>query len=91
MARGRNAQPSAGINDSQSVRTMGVGGERGNDGAKESMGCKRNLLVDTYGLVPTVKVHLVAVMERDGVALIWPSARIKAASSHLVHVWLDAA
>jgi putative transposase len=45
IAVGRNPQPSAGIIDSQSVRTTGVGGVRGYDGAKRVNGQKRHILV----------------------------------------------
>ena len=86
---GREAQPSAGIIDSQSVKTTGIGGERGYDGAKQIKGRKRHLLVDTQGLVLTVKVHPADIMDRDGVALLLPPELIQAAFPRLTHVWLD--
>src|SRR5829696_8214312 len=55
---GRNPNPSAGIVDSQSVRTPGVGGTEGVfDPAKKLEGMKRHLLGDTEGLGPGVRGH----------------------------------
>jgi putative transposase len=86
---GRDPNPSAGIVDSQSARTSGVGGqERGFDPAKNVEGRKRHLLVDTEGLVLKAKVHSAKIPDADGIGLLLGSARV--GLSRLSHLWVDA-
>jgi putative transposase len=87
---GRDPHPSAGIVDSQSARTTGVGGtERGFDPAKKVEGRKRHLLVDTEGLVLKAKVHSAKVPDEDGIRLLCWSRRASALSAFLTW-WVDA-
>jgi putative transposase len=60
---GREPQASAMIADSQSVKSAEGGERRGFDGGKLVSGRKRNLLVDTLGLVILVKVTAANVQD----------------------------
>jgi putative transposase len=56
MHRGRERYPSAYVIDSQSVRCP-FGERRGYDGFKKVRGRKRHIVVDTMGLLHSVKAH----------------------------------
>jgi len=67
---GKEASPTAGIIDSQSVRTTESGGPKGYDAGKKVNGRKRHVLVDTLGLLLVLAVHTADVQDRDGLALV---------------------
>ena len=68
QAAGREPQPTAGIVDSQSVKTSESGGLRGYDAGKKINGRKRHVLVDTLGFLLRGIVHAANVQDRDGLA-----------------------
>jgi putative transposase len=83
---GRNAQPSAAILESPSVKTTMVGGPRGYAGGKKIKGCKRHVLVATQGLILRVLVHPAAISDRDGAKLLLAPL---ADQTPRRHIWAD--
>jgi putative transposase len=85
--RGRNEDPSAGVIDTQSVKTTEAGGERGYDAGKKINGRKRHLAVDTVGNVLDVVVHAADIQDYHGARLLL--CKLTATVSSLQKLWAD--
>jgi len=86
-ALGREQQPSAGVIDSQSVKTTESGGICGFDAGKKVKGRKRHILTDTEGFIVTALVHAADIQDRDGAAAVLQEARYR--FPWLRHVFAD--
>lgn len=72
---GREASPTAGVIDSQSVKTVESGGPRGFDAGKKIKGRKRHIVTDTQGHLVGLQVHPADIQDRDGAVGVLASIR----------------
>jgi transposase len=84
---GREASPSAGVIDSQSVKTTESGGPCGYDAGKKIKGRKRHIVTDTEGYLVGLQVHTADIQDRDGAVNVLAS--IRSLHPWLRHVFAD--
>ena len=85
--QGRNVYPSAGVIDSQSVKTTESGGISGFDAGKKINGRKRHIMTDTIGLLIEIVVHSAGIQDRDGAVDVFKA--LKKSHPQITHFFAD--
>lgn len=78
QAAGRDVQPSAGVIDSQSVKTSENTSLSGYDAGKRIKGRKRHIITDTCGNLIACEVHTANIQDRDGAPGVFAKLRREA-------------
>lgn len=87
VAAGRGMQPTAGVIDSQSVKTSENTSLSGFDAGKRIKGRKRHIITDTCGNLIACEVHSAGIQDRDGAPGVFGKLRREAPK--LRHMFAD--
>lgn len=82
----RDANPTAAVIDSQSVRTSPQGGPRGFDAGKKVKGRKRHIATDTLGLLLAVVITAASTQDRDAAPQVLDAALDRYPTLAMVYV-----
>jgi putative transposase len=90
LQQGREAEPSAGVIDSQTAKSTPTSSFHGYDAGKKTKGTKRHILVDSTGLLLCVVVHCASIVDCRGAALLFERVgETGAVGKRFEHIWAD--